>query len=214
MALLGAAIPSEVGLRLLLCPFGSNIVIRTACCTVGIGLPVYSTFKAIENGDRSEQDKWLVYWAAYGSFSLAEVFLDKFLYWCPFYYHMKFAFLVWLQLPTSNGSRMIYRRYLRPFLLRHQARLDQLLGATSYEIAKFVVTHQNEIQVLKAVIEKCATTARQIVKDIIQPGQTEGRNLNDDPNNSAPNRLQIQDGSNAPQSTRSQSQDQDLDSDD
>ena len=28
----------------------------------------------------------------------------------------------------------------------------------SFIQAKFVVTHQNEIQVLKAVIEKCATT--------------------------------------------------------
>lgn len=56
-------------------------------------------------------------------------------------------------------------------------------------------------------------SASQIVKDIIQPGQTEGRNLNDDPNNPAPNRLQIQNGSNAPQSTSSQSQDQDPDPD-
>nr|XP_029120809.1 HVA22-like protein k isoform X2 [Elaeis guineensis] len=106
MALLGSAIPSEVGLRLLLCPIGSNIVTRTACCTVGIGLPIYSTFKAIEKKDRNEQEKWLLYWAAYGSFSLVEVFSDKILSWFPFYYHMKFAFLVWLQLPSGNEKFM------------------------------------------------------------------------------------------------------------
>ncbi|OVA04545.1 TB2/DP1/HVA22-related protein [Macleaya cordata] len=81
MALLGSSISSEVGLRLLLSPLGSNVVVRTACCSVGIALPVYNTFKAIENKDQNEQQKWLLYWAAYGSFSLAEVFSDKILSW-------------------------------------------------------------------------------------------------------------------------------------
>ncbi|XP_057811737.1 uncharacterized protein LOC131025964 isoform X3 [Salvia miltiorrhiza] len=60
----------QVRLRLLLCPFGSNIVVRTACCSVGVVLPVYSTFKAIETKDQDDQHKWLVCWA--GSFLLSE----------------------------------------------------------------------------------------------------------------------------------------------
>ncbi|PQQ20899.1 HVA22-like protein k [Prunus yedoensis var. nudiflora] len=75
------ALPSEVGLRVLLCPLGSNVLVRTACCSVGIALPVYSTFKAIENKNQAEQQRWLLYWAAYGSFSIAEVFSDKILSW-------------------------------------------------------------------------------------------------------------------------------------
>ncbi|XP_057777955.1 HVA22-like protein k isoform X2 [Salvia miltiorrhiza] len=71
----------QVRLRLLLCPFGSNIVVRTACCSVGVVLPVYSTFKAIETKDQDDQHKWLVCWAAYGSFIVAEIFTDKLLYW-------------------------------------------------------------------------------------------------------------------------------------
>ncbi|KAL0365489.1 UNVERIFIED_CONTAM: HVA22-like protein k [Sesamum angustifolium] len=64
MAVFGSNMSGEVGLRLLLCPLGSNVVIRTACCSVGIVLPVYSTFKAIEAKDQDEQHKWLLYWAA------------------------------------------------------------------------------------------------------------------------------------------------------
>ncbi|XP_048335039.2 HVA22-like protein k isoform X2 [Ziziphus jujuba] len=104
MALLGSNIAGEVGLRLLLCPLGSNIVVRTACCSVGIVLPVYSTCKAIERKDHDDQQKWLLYWAAYGSFSLVEVFSDKFISWFPLYYHLKFAFLVWLQLPSVDAK--------------------------------------------------------------------------------------------------------------
>ncbi|THG11074.1 hypothetical protein TEA_021833 [Camellia sinensis var. sinensis] len=117
MALLGSIMPSEVGLRLLLCPLGSNIVVRTACCSVGVVLPVYSTFKAIETKNQNEQQRWLIYWAAFGSFSIAEVFTDKIISWYatsensfsgfirfPLYYHMKFAFLVWLQLPSTDAK--------------------------------------------------------------------------------------------------------------
>ncbi|GKD41681.1 HVA22-like protein k, partial [Tanacetum coccineum] len=108
-----------VGLRLLLVPLDSNIVIRTACCTVGVGLPIYSTYKAIETKDQDEQRKWLLYWAVYGSFSVGERFADKFISWFPLYYHMKLAFLVWLQLPTTNvsnpllnvGAKQLYTNY-------------------------------------------------------------------------------------------------------
>ncbi|XP_050263019.1 HVA22-like protein k [Quercus robur] len=108
-----------VGLGLLLCRLGSNVVVQTVSCSIGIALAVYKTFKAIEEKDQDEQQWWLLYWAAYGSFSLAEVFADKLLSWFPLYYHVKFAFLVWLQLPSANGSKDLYMSHLRPFLLKH-----------------------------------------------------------------------------------------------
>ncbi|KAK1268006.1 HVA22-like protein k [Acorus gramineus] len=175
MALLGSAMTTEVGLRLLLSPLSSNVVIRTACCSVGIAYPVYSTFKAIENKDQNEQQRWLLYWAAYGSFSLVEVLSDKILSWFPFYYYAKFTFLVWLQLPSGNGSRHLYERHLRPFLLRHQARLDQIASAVSVEMDKFMSTHQDEIQILKTLFCRFIIAANQMVRGVIQPGQPQER---------------------------------------
>ncbi|KAG0489079.1 hypothetical protein HPP92_007890 [Vanilla planifolia] len=179
MALIGSAIPGEVGLRLLLSPICSNVVIRTACCTVGTVLPIYSTFKSIERNDQEEREKWLVYWAAYGSFNLAEVLSDKLIFWVPFYYHLKFAFLLWLQLPANNGARHLYRRYLRPFLVKHQAKFDQVLDYTSHETAKFLVTYQGEIQFLKALIMTGAQKANQMLKGLPlhQPRENDGRQM-------------------------------------
>ncbi|XP_022963003.1 HVA22-like protein k isoform X1 [Cucurbita moschata] len=152
MALLGSAISNEVGLQLLLYPLGSNVVVRTACCSVGVVLPVYSTFKAIERKDQNEQQKWLLYWAAYGSFSLVEVFSDKLLSWVPVYYHLKFAFLVWLQLPATGGAKKVYTNHLRPFFLRHQAKVDRILGSVYNEMGKTISAHQAEIQYLRTMI--------------------------------------------------------------
>ncbi|KAF9611485.1 hypothetical protein IFM89_032455 [Coptis chinensis] len=170
MALLGPAVSSEVGLRLLLCPLGSNVVLRTACCSVGIVFPVYNTFKAIENNNQDDQKKWLLYWAAYGSFSIAEVFTDKILYWFPFYYHMKFAFLVWLQLPSADGAKHLYMRHIRPFLLRHQARLDQIAGFAYSETAKFLNAHQTEIQFVQALFMKIYSSANHIIHPVASRG--------------------------------------------
>ncbi|CAD6340930.1 unnamed protein product [Miscanthus lutarioriparius] len=182
MALLAPAISGEVGLRLLLAPLSSNIVIRTASCAVGIGLPVYSTFRAIEKKDEEEKERLLLYWAAYGSFSIAEVFADKLLSSVPLYYHVKFAILVWLQFPSNSGSKHVYKRYLRPFFLKHQAKIDRFLNILSKELMKFVSSHEDEIRFIENMAIRGATTANYIVNGLDQPEETraintfEGRN--------------------------------------
>ncbi|RVX12399.1 HVA22-like protein k [Vitis vinifera] len=73
-----------------------------------------------------------------------------FMYGFPLYYHMKFAFLVWLQLPSTDvylgvnwlsltGAGHLYMRHLRPFLLRHQAKLDQIMGLLYGEMGKKII---------------------------------------------------------------------------
>ncbi|KAE8660997.1 HVA22-like protein k [Hibiscus syriacus] len=166
------ALTNEVGLRLLFSPVSSNIVVRTACCTVGTILPVYSTFKAIENNNQTEQRKWLLYWTVYGSFTVAEVFSDKILSWFPLYYHAKFAFLVWLQLPSSNGAEHLYTSYLRPLLLRHQAKLDKVPEFIYREMTKIINAHQTEIKFAKALFMKLVASVHQIVWDFNHPVQT------------------------------------------
>ncbi|KAF8101574.1 hypothetical protein N665_0204s0068 [Sinapis alba] len=178
MALIGSGLASEVGLRVLLSPLSSNIVLRTACCSVGIGMPVYSTFKAIENRDQNEQHKWLVYWAAYGSFSLVEVFTDKLISWFPLYYHVKFAFLVWLQLPTVDGAKQIYNNHLRPFLTRHQARLDRLVDGVYDQMVKVIRSHQGEIRFVRSMIVKLLGSS---VNEVASPSQRQGEISNTSP---------------------------------
>ncbi|XP_019165798.1 PREDICTED: HVA22-like protein k isoform X2 [Ipomoea nil] len=151
---------SEVGLRLLLCPLGSNIVVRTASCSVGVVLPVYSTFKAIERRDHDEQKKWLMYWAAYGSFSMVELFTDKLLNWFPLYYHTKLAFLVWLQLPSIDGAKQVYMNHLRPFLLDHQAKLDRMVGFVYGEMSRFVSQHEEEVMFVKTILMKILAASK------------------------------------------------------
>ncbi|KQK15662.1 HVA22-like protein k [Brachypodium distachyon] len=184
-ALLAPAISGEVGLRLLLAPLSSNVVVRTASCAVGIGLPVYSTYRAIEKKDQDEKERLLLYWAAYGSFSMVEVFADKLISSVPLYYHVKFAILVWLQFPSNGGSKHVYRRYLRPFFLKHQAKIDRILNIMSKELTKFVSNHEDEIRFVENLAIRGATTASYIVNGVDQPGQPEEVNTAEGPNSTA-----------------------------
>ncbi|GKB45411.1 HVA22-like protein k, partial [Tanacetum coccineum] len=119
----------------------------------------------------------------YGSFSVGEIFADKFISWFPLYYHMKLAFLVWLQLPTTNvsnpllnvGAKQLYTNYLRPFFLRHQARLDQVTGLFYSEAGKFISAHQGEFQFMKTLVMKIVMSVKQFVNGSDQPATREER---------------------------------------
>ncbi|KAJ0076991.1 hypothetical protein Patl1_36343 [Pistacia atlantica] len=78
----------------------------------------------------------------------------------PLYYHVKFAFLVWLQLPPGNGARHMYMSHLRPFLLRHQARLDQIVNFIYRQMSNFVSAHQPEFQFVGAVFMEIMSLGR------------------------------------------------------
>ncbi|KAL3701720.1 hypothetical protein R1sor_019742 [Riccia sorocarpa] len=196
MALLSSALGSEVGLRLLLSPAASNVIVRSACHIVGVGFPVYSTHKAIERKDRNEQDMWLVYWAAYGCFSAVEMCTDKLLSWFPMYYHAKFAFLVWLQLPNNYGARYVYMKLIRPFFLKHQARLDLFVDGTRNDVNKFIVSHQHEILAMRNMVHKFALTTYRAVDEALRSTRIEGSR----PEASRPDHPTSTDGSDGPRS--------------
>ncbi|CAM6033702.1 unnamed protein product [Sphagnum compactum] len=168
MALLTYALGSEVGLRLLLSPSASQVVVRAACTLFGIGFPIYSTHKAIAYKNLAEQEQWLFYWAVYGCFTATEVVFDKLFSWFPFYYHIKFVFLVWLQLPSQFGAHYLYTNLLRPVLLKHQRSLDRVVDGTRNEMSKFILSHQQEAQFVKRIVQKLLISVYQAARDAMQ----------------------------------------------
>lgn len=73
------------------------------CCRniVGFLYPLYKSIQSIETGapDGTDCTDWLVYWVIYGFFQVIESFEAVLLWWVPFYYPLKLAFLLWCMLP-------------------------------------------------------------------------------------------------------------------
>ncbi|KAG9122934.1 ER membrane protein DP1/Yop1 [Ceratobasidium sp. 392] len=84
---------------------------------IGWALPAYLSFKAIETPQPEDDIQWLTYWSTFGFFTFLEsLALRPVLYYFPFYYVFKTAFILWLQLPATRGARTLHQSVLRPVL--------------------------------------------------------------------------------------------------
>ncbi|EJT98997.1 hypothetical protein DACRYDRAFT_24099 [Dacryopinax primogenitus] len=84
---------------------------------IGWLLPAYLSFRALETKEADDDIQWLTYWIVFGFFNFLEsVALSAVLYYLPFYYVFKTAFVIWLQLPATKGARVLYLTVARPLL--------------------------------------------------------------------------------------------------
>lgn len=103
----------------------------TLCAIIGFVYPAFQSFMAIENKNKGDDVQWIVYWVLYTFFSILETGKDFILYWIPFYYAFKLAFLLWAMLPQTRGSKFLYDSFLKDFLKKNgdvQSRLDSAIA--------------------------------------------------------------------------------------
>ena len=97
----------------------------TICGLVGFLYPAAKSLQAIERkSSGAEVTQWLIYWVVYSFFSIIEVFVDFLLYWIPFYYAFKMAFLLWAMLPQTRGAKFLYDSFLKDFLKSKESTID------------------------------------------------------------------------------------------
>ena len=98
------------------------------CGVVGFLYPAAQSLRAIERkSSGGEVTQWLIYWVVYSFFSIIEVFVDFLLYWIPFYYAFKMAFLLWAMLPQTRGAKFLYDSFLKDFLKSKESIIDAAL---------------------------------------------------------------------------------------
>lgn len=98
------------------------------CSIVGFVYPAFKSFETIETKTKGDDIQWLVYWVVFAFFSLIETFRDFLLYWIPFYYAFKLAFLLWAMLPQTKGSKFLYDSILKDFLKKNESRIDAAMA--------------------------------------------------------------------------------------
>ena len=50
------------------------------------------------------------------------------MYWIPFYYAFKLAFLLWAMLPQTRGAMFLYDNFLKDFLKKNESRIDAAMA--------------------------------------------------------------------------------------
>lgn len=72
---------------------------------IALSFPVWASFKAIESVNAEDDKQWLMYWIIFGFVTLLESFVEFIVRYVPFYYSLKGAFFIYLQLPQFYVRR-------------------------------------------------------------------------------------------------------------
>ncbi|EAU92709.2 hypothetical protein CC1G_01754 [Coprinopsis cinerea okayama7 len=115
-------------------------------------LPSFATYKALARLPQSEPDvqRWGMYWSVVGAFVAFEYIAEWFISWFPFYWECKTLFLLYLALPQTEGSTYIYQNYLRPFLAKNEAALDDGIVALQRNAFGFIQQKLTDLLTLAA----------------------------------------------------------------
>jgi len=104
--------------------FGAGLI----CHLVGFAYPLYASLRSIETEGSREDTQWLTYWVVYGLFGLLEEFIDLLLFWIPFYYPLKLAFLLWCMLPQFKGASFLYEHIIKDSFKKQEDYIDAALS--------------------------------------------------------------------------------------
>ncbi|EEB18356.1 hypothetical protein Phum_PHUM511990 [Pediculus humanus corporis] len=83
--------------------------------------PAYSSYKAVRTKNVKEYVKWMMYWIVFALFTSIETITDLFFsFWFPFYYELKIITVIYLLSPATNGSSILYRKFVHPVLTKRE----------------------------------------------------------------------------------------------
>jgi len=106
---------------LLLVLFGSHGT-EFVCNFVGFAYPAYATVKAVRREPGYDSIDWCVYWVLFSTFTLIEDTFDGFFVelFGYLYFVFKIVFLVWCFLPQTMGMKIVFEKFVSPFLNRYE----------------------------------------------------------------------------------------------
>ena len=87
---------------------------------VGTLMPIYSSIVVALSIDADDDLAWLQFWVASSTFSFATEFMDEITAYLPeageHWYEVEFFVTLWLVLPVTDGSGLLYEQITKPFL--------------------------------------------------------------------------------------------------
>lgn len=130
---------------------------------VGTVYPAFWTIKSIESkGDDDKQ--WLTYWVVFACFTTLEMFSGFILRYIPFYFFLKIVFLIWLFMPNSQGSSIIYHMLVVRVFKSFEKDIDhatEKIGEYTKEIITQggTIIEKNKSNVISGVVQAAANVA-------------------------------------------------------
>ncbi|KAL4003459.1 TB2/DP1 HVA22 family protein [Acanthocheilonema viteae] len=84
------------------------------CNVFGFAYPAYASVKAIRTPNKEDDTQWLMYWTVFATFSIVDSMISGITNSFPTYWLFKAAFLLYLYVPSSNGTQMLFDNIVNP----------------------------------------------------------------------------------------------------
>ncbi|ANZ75275.1 BA75_02631T0 [Komagataella pastoris] len=85
----------------------------------GFVVPGYYSLKALETAGTKDDTELLTYWVVFAFLNVIEFWSKAILYWIPLYWFVKTIFLLWLVLPATKGSAVVYKSVIQPLAQKY-----------------------------------------------------------------------------------------------
>ncbi|KAI1141319.1 TB2/DP1, HVA22 family-domain-containing protein [Hypoxylon sp. FL0543] len=92
--------------------------------------PLFASYKALKSSDPAQLTPWLMYWSVLSCALLVESWTEFILVWVPFYSYMRLFFLLYLVLPQTQGARVLYEKYLHPYLEENETAIEDFIASS------------------------------------------------------------------------------------
>ena len=123
----GSLVLSLIGIFLLLMSLG--FLDSVLCDTLTFIFPAKWTLKSISSPTLTSDKLWTTYWLIYSMLKLLDAAIPFLIQFIPFYYPIKFFFLVILCAPNMQGALMIYNNVLSQLIRDHKLQYVFELGS-------------------------------------------------------------------------------------
>merc|ERR1712176_1449480 len=93
----------------------------TGVLIIGTLVPIYESIRAVCTIEASDDEEWLQYWLASAAFTHCTEWMDIVAEHFPtvheHWYELEFFVLLWMLLPFTDGSALIYKKITEPYIV-------------------------------------------------------------------------------------------------
>jgi len=160
----------------------SAILSRIVILGLGTLYPAYASYKAVKTKNVKEYVKWMMYWIVFALFTFIETLADTLVSWLPFYYELKIVFVLWLLSPATNGSSILYRKFVHPQLSKREKEIDSCIAKASEQgYSAFITLGSKGISYATNVLVSTAVKGQAKIADHIKKSYSLGDLSSDNP---------------------------------
>ncbi|KAM3722736.1 Receptor expression-enhancing protein [Dirofilaria immitis] len=129
----------------------ANPLIDTAIYSIELGI---NREQAIRTPNKDDDTQWLMYWTVFATFSIADSMISIITNFLPAYWLFKAAFLLYLHVPNSNGTRMLFYKIVNPiisiiddFIISYQSKQCQELKRNNCQSINILKQYNGYIEI-------------------------------------------------------------------